>query len=85
VCQVARKLFFLRVIKYTDRMNPDTLVAAEAPEYVLTNADRCDRCGAQAYVSVLLETGELMFCGHDWTASKAVKIVDEREKLLSRD
>ena len=27
--------------------------------------DRCDRCGAQAYVRVLLPTGgELLFCGH---------------------
>lgn len=31
----------------------------------LTAADRCDRCGAQAYVRVLLESGgELLFCAH---------------------
>ncbi|MDQ4500849.1 hypothetical protein [Sinomonas sp. ASV322] len=32
----------------------------------LTAVDRCDRCGAQAYVLVVLEAsgGELMFCGH---------------------
>jgi hypothetical protein len=31
----------------------------------LTAVDRCDRCGAQAYVRVVLETsGELMFCAH---------------------
>jgi len=31
----------------------------------LTAADRCDRCGAQAYVRVTLETGgELLFCAH---------------------
>ena len=31
----------------------------------LTAADRCDRCGAQAYVRVVLGTGgELLFCGH---------------------
>lgn len=30
----------------------------------LTNADRCDRCGAQAYVRAVLPTGDLLFCAH---------------------
>lgn len=31
----------------------------------LTGADRCDRCGAQAYVRAVLNSGgELLFCGH---------------------
>ena len=31
----------------------------------LTAADRCDRCGAKAYVRVLLNSGgELLFCAH---------------------
>ncbi len=32
----------------------------------LNALDRCDRCGAQAYVRVVLESsgGELLFCGH---------------------
>jgi hypothetical protein len=31
----------------------------------LTAADRCDRCGAQAYVQVVLTSGgDLLFCGH---------------------
>lgn len=32
----------------------------------LNTLDRCDRCGAQAYVRVVLESsgGELLFCGH---------------------
>ena len=31
----------------------------------LTAADRCDRCGAQAYVRVTLTGGaELLFCAH---------------------
>ena len=31
----------------------------------LNAVDRCDRCGAQAYVrAVLLNGGELLFCGH---------------------
>ena len=32
-----------------------------------TAADRCDRCGAQAYVRATLESGfDLLFCGHHW-------------------
>ena len=31
----------------------------------LTASDRCDRCGAQAYVQVVLVSGgDLLFCGH---------------------
>lgn len=30
----------------------------------LTAADRCDRCGAQAYVRVVLVKGDLLFCAH---------------------
>lgn len=31
----------------------------------LTTADRCDACGAQAYMRVVLNSGnELYFCGH---------------------
>ncbi|QDB79446.1 hypothetical protein FHE66_03280 [Georgenia sp. 311] len=30
----------------------------------MTAQDRCDRCGAQAYVRVELPVGELLFCAH---------------------
>jgi hypothetical protein len=31
----------------------------------LSASDRCDRCGAQAYVRVVLASGQdLLFCGH---------------------
>lgn len=50
----------------------------------LTAADRCDRCGAQAYVRVVLPGGgDLLFCAHHYTANaavlstKAVEVVDE--------
>lgn len=36
-----------------------------ATPLTLTAADRCDRCGAQASIRVVLPTGgELLFCGH---------------------
>jgi len=54
----------------------------------LTAADRCDRCGAQAYLRVELESGlELMFCAHharehgDKLKTLAVTVVDETHKL----
>lgn len=55
----------------------------------LTAADRCDRCGAQAFVRVLLTTGDLLFCGHHAKAYEdklrvfAVDWVDETDTLRS--
>lgn len=34
------------------------------PQYSLTALDRCDMCGAQAYVQVTMASGELLFCAH---------------------
>ena len=59
-------------------------------EAVPLNAlDRCDRCGAQAYVrAVLLNGGELLFCGHhgkeyaEKLKTVAAKIQDETAKLV---
>jgi hypothetical protein len=31
---------------------------------MLSALDRCDLCGAQAYIRVTLESGELLFCAH---------------------
>jgi hypothetical protein len=30
----------------------------------LTAAHRCDRCGARAYLRVVMRAGELLFCAH---------------------
>lgn len=54
----------------------------------LTSADRCDRCGAQAYVRARLATGgELLFCAHHGREhlpklqDVAVDIHDETRRL----
>ena len=54
----------------------------------LTAADRCDRCGAQAYVRVTLPGGsQLLFCAHhgkehaDKLKQVALKIEDETSKI----
>ena len=39
-------------------------VTATTTSPTMTAQDRCDACGAQAYVRVHLETGELLFCAH---------------------
>ena len=51
-------------------------------------ADRCDRCGAQAYLRVTLASGgELLFCAHHGRAHSdklkqvALKIQDETSRL----
>lgn len=60
----------------------------QTPE--LNASDRCDVCGAQAYIRVALSTGELMFCSHHGNEKKAklepiaVSWHDETEKLLAR-
>ncbi len=63
-----------------------TTVAPSAP---LTAEDRCDRCGAQAYLRVELATGgELLFCAHharehaDKLEEVAVHVQDETHKLV---
>ena len=39
-------------------------VTPPAPTTTLTAQDRCDRCGAQARVRVVLTSGDLLFCNH---------------------
>lgn len=47
----------------TDERKKADVTTALAPS--LTAADRCDRCGAQAYVRARLHAGgELLFCAH---------------------
>ena len=64
------------------------MTTATARSTSLTAEDRCDRCGAQAYLRVELQTGgELLFCAHharehgDKLAEVAEVVVDETHKL----
>ena len=61
---------------------------AETLAETLTATDRCDRCGARAYVRVLLPSRlELLFCAHHTRehgralAEIAVEIQDETRRL----
>jgi hypothetical protein len=62
-------------------------VTASAP---LTAADRCDRCGARAYIRVVLPGGgELLFCAHhgrahqDALRAADANIQDQSDALAS--
>ena len=64
------------------------MTTAVAPSTALTAQDRCDRCGAQAYLRVELTSGgELLFCAHharehgDKLKQIAANVVDETHKL----
>lgn len=68
----------------------NTELETTAQVEALSAADRCDACGAQAYVRVKLATGELLFCAHHANENRAklepiaLEWHDETEKLLAR-
>ncbi len=53
----------------------------------LTANDRCDACGAQAYIRAEMLDSELLFCAHHFTKSEqairdaSILIHDERHRL----
>ncbi|MGI8888727.1 MAG: DUF7455 domain-containing protein, partial [Nocardioidaceae bacterium] len=66
------------------------MITAVAPTPQFTALDRCDRCGAQAYVRVeLVSGGELLFCVHharehaDKLQAVASSIHDDTGRLSS--
>jgi len=70
------------------RNEADVTTAVAPSTAALTAADRCDRCGAQAYLRVELQAGgELLFCAHharehgDKLREIAANVHDETHKL----
>lgn len=71
-----------------NRNEADVTTATAPTQAVLTAGDRCDRCGAQAYLRVELQTGgELLFCAHharehgEKLREVAATVHDETHKL----
>lgn len=69
--------------------------APVVPREDLRIADRCDECGAQAYVAVAFESnaevdhpGELLFCGHHYAKHeerlREFVVKDQRAQLTER-
>ena len=56
----------------------------------LTAQDRCDSCGAQAFVVATFLNGELLFCNHHWRKHKskaetsALSIEDHSDKINTK-
>jgi hypothetical protein len=55
--------------------------------HTFTALDRCDRCGAQAFVRAVLTSGDLLFCAHhgraygDILATTALAVEDGSETI----
>lgn len=69
---------------------PDTTAVDElASANLLTASDRCDSCGAQAYIRVAIGDSELLFCAHhgkkyqEKLATIATEWHDESARLLT--
>lgn len=69
-------------------MTEELVKQVDDKQWVLSATDRCDYCGAQAYVRVTGVTGILDFCGHhynrhqDKLESFSFETIDERDKLI---
>ena len=66
---------------------PATSTVDLEPRHQLTAQDRCDSCGAQAYVRATMASGQLYFCAHhgarfkDKLAATALEWHDESARL----
>ena len=67
-----------------------TTLDAPAPTAELTRRDRCDRCGAQAFVRATIPAAdgmELLFCGHHFRKNElqllatGATVRDERDRI----
>lgn len=54
---------------------------------LLQALDRCDRCGAQAFVAVMVTGVELLFCGHHYHQHElallpvTTQVNDQRDRI----
>jgi hypothetical protein len=84
-------LMLIRVaIPPTQQEGADVTTVLTPTAESLTALDRCDRCGAQAYLRVTLNSGgELLFCAHHGKKYEeslrpiAADIHDETDKLTT--
>ena len=71
-----------------NQISTDETIEAMDDAFTLSALDRCDSCGAQAYVKATMSSGELLFCAHhgakykEKLASTALNWHDESARLL---
>lgn len=70
---------------FASTLETDNTVETRQP---LTLSDRCDSCGAQAFVTATMSSGsELLFCGHHYRKNEAALVAqgalvhDERHRI----
>ncbi len=74
-------------------MSTTAVLTPTVDDAPMTALDRCDRCGAQAYIRATMPNGaDLLFCGHHGNAHRPALLVagaalhDETDKLnVSRE
>ena len=71
----------------------NTMIEQEEQVWLLDATDRCDKCQAQAYVKIIGNVGELLFCNHHYNKimdntdgynkmmNFMVEVIDERARL----
>jgi hypothetical protein len=66
------------------------MTTATVAPHAFTAHDRCDRCGAQAFLRAVLTSGDLLFCAHhgraygDALAAKALVVEDASELINAK-
>ena len=66
--------------------NPEIIIEKR----VLKQSDRCDRCGAEAFIWINGITGDLFFCAHhfakweDKIREFAFEVIDERKFINAK-
>jgi hypothetical protein len=77
---------FCQIVRDRQKARPTVNTLIDGP--ALNASDRCDRCGAQAYVRVTMASGfDLLFCSHhskehaDKLKQVALKIHDESQRI----
>lgn len=75
-------------MKGTSAAAPSTDVETEVSgmaAYQLRATDRCEVCGAQAYVITYHDAGPLYWCGHHYAANEEAlaprKVLDHRDMI----
>ena len=78
----------MTTLEQNPSLNADATATDSAADRPLSALDRCDSCGAQAYISAQVNGSELLFCAHhgrkyeEKLRSIATEWHDESSRLL---
>lgn len=78
---------YVMAVTVTAAEEPPAMAEERVPARVLHTSDRCDKCGAPAFVRVETKGGPVDLCGHDYAAAELTitaagyPVVDERAHI----